>query len=183
MNKHDDWYDRIEEPVREVVRRLRNAGINTTCSCGHDMYIECDTTLDGEIMDIHNVLWHYFEETGQKVTFDVTYRHKVVDGAIRSTMTYIELPKDGRASPKKALGTDEPWLPTHFLTKDFDDGGFKSGHYASVQGNRVAFVNQDGEVLPCVPKRGGVHAGAPAIYVYTAELKDCLRRICTGAKP
>jgi hypothetical protein len=88
-----DWYDRIEEPVREVVRRLRNAGVNTTCSCGHDMDIECVTTVDGVMMDIHNVLWDYLHETGQKVTFEVTYRHKVVDGTIRSTMIYIDLPK------------------------------------------------------------------------------------------
>lgn len=39
-----DWYEQhIEPEVREVVRALRNNGINTTCSCGHEMYIECQT--------------------------------------------------------------------------------------------------------------------------------------------
>jgi hypothetical protein len=31
----EDWYDRIEEPLRELVRLLRNEGFNTTCSCDH----------------------------------------------------------------------------------------------------------------------------------------------------
>ena len=31
-----DWYDQIEEPVRELVRSLRNNGFNTFSSCGHD---------------------------------------------------------------------------------------------------------------------------------------------------
>jgi hypothetical protein len=35
-----DWYDNIEKPVRPAVKLLRDHGINTTCSCGHDMYIE-----------------------------------------------------------------------------------------------------------------------------------------------
>jgi hypothetical protein len=38
-----DWYsENIEEPLREIVRALRNAGVNTTNSCGHEMYICCD---------------------------------------------------------------------------------------------------------------------------------------------
>lgn len=35
-----DWYDCIEEPIRDLVRLLRNNGFNTTCSCGHAMIIE-----------------------------------------------------------------------------------------------------------------------------------------------
>jgi hypothetical protein len=39
-----DWYAlNIEEPVREVVRALRNRGINTECSCGHKLYIQFQT--------------------------------------------------------------------------------------------------------------------------------------------
>ena len=38
------WYDKhIEEPIRLLVKLLRNNGINTTCSCGHEMYVECET--------------------------------------------------------------------------------------------------------------------------------------------
>ena len=39
-----DWYEKnIEEPIRNLVKLLRNNGINTTCSCGHEMYCECET--------------------------------------------------------------------------------------------------------------------------------------------
>jgi len=31
-----NWYDRIEEPVRELVYLLRNDGFNTISSCGHN---------------------------------------------------------------------------------------------------------------------------------------------------
>lgn len=54
----DYWYKfNIEEPIREIVKRLRNNGINTFCSCGHNMWIECQTcdpTTD--LMTIFNVL-------------------------------------------------------------------------------------------------------------------------------
>jgi hypothetical protein len=36
------WYDfYIEEPIREIVHQLRDNGINTECSCGHRMYVQC----------------------------------------------------------------------------------------------------------------------------------------------
>ena len=38
----DDWYLNIEEPIRDIVKLLRNNGWNTTCSCGHEMTIELD---------------------------------------------------------------------------------------------------------------------------------------------
>lgn len=37
------FYLGIEEGVREWVYRLRNAGINTECSCHHEAYIQCQT--------------------------------------------------------------------------------------------------------------------------------------------
>jgi hypothetical protein len=30
-----DWYDRVEEPLKELVKLLRNNGFNTLSSCGH----------------------------------------------------------------------------------------------------------------------------------------------------
>ena len=41
--KKRDWYDCIELAVRDVVKELRNNGINTTCSCGHKMVIQGDS--------------------------------------------------------------------------------------------------------------------------------------------
>lgn len=51
-----DWYDIIEEPVREVVRLLRNNGFNTTCSCGHEMYVEMECHDDREVTYMYNLL-------------------------------------------------------------------------------------------------------------------------------
>jgi len=38
-----NFYDEIEDGVRDWVRRLREAGINTECSCGHEGYIQCQS--------------------------------------------------------------------------------------------------------------------------------------------
>ena len=52
-----DWYDRIEEPVRELVRVLRNNGFNTVCSCGHDLYVQMAWDgYDEETRDLYNLL-------------------------------------------------------------------------------------------------------------------------------
>ncbi|MGD0571702.1 MAG: hypothetical protein ABSB11_01625 [Sedimentisphaerales bacterium] len=54
--KKQDWYSQIEEPVRELVRLLRNNGFNTFCSCGHNKPHPC---VDME--------WYGFEEEARKV--------------------------------------------------------------------------------------------------------------------
>jgi hypothetical protein len=57
-----DWYDEyIEEPVRDLVRLLRDNGFNTECSCGHDMYIQCQVIPDGELQRLHNLLYNNYE--------------------------------------------------------------------------------------------------------------------------
>ena len=38
-----EFYFDIEEKVRKWVRLLRNAGINTECSCEHEGYIQCQS--------------------------------------------------------------------------------------------------------------------------------------------
>lgn len=55
-----DWYEEnIEEPVRPLVRLLRNEGFNTECSCGHEMYVQCSYSTDAEIMRLDNLLFHH----------------------------------------------------------------------------------------------------------------------------
>ena len=40
----DNWYKiNIEKPTREIIKNLRNNGINTFCSCGHKLWIQCET--------------------------------------------------------------------------------------------------------------------------------------------
>lgn len=38
----NEFWKGIEEPIRDVVRLLRDNGFNTTCSCGHDMEVELE---------------------------------------------------------------------------------------------------------------------------------------------
>lgn len=53
-----DWYEQnIEYPIRDTIKALRNNGINTFCSCGHEMYIECETyDAEADLNTIYNVL-------------------------------------------------------------------------------------------------------------------------------
>ena len=59
--KQSDWYDNnIEEPIRDLVRILRNNGFNTECSCGHEMYIQCQYIPEGEVKRLHDLIYNYF---------------------------------------------------------------------------------------------------------------------------
>ena len=56
-----DWYEKNIEPgVRDLVRLLRDNGVNTECSCeGHGRgvpYIQCQCVPDGELQRIHEIL-------------------------------------------------------------------------------------------------------------------------------
>jgi hypothetical protein len=92
-----DWYERcIEEPLREIVRRLRNEGINTTCSCAHasPMYIECHTTPGAEdLLTIHKTVWSCLHVMGKRVNFEVELRHFVNDGHSDNTYIVIRIPR------------------------------------------------------------------------------------------
>ena len=57
MNLNKDWYDQIEQPVRSLVKLLRNQGFNTTCSCGHDKTIQLEWYgFEGEIHKLCSLL-------------------------------------------------------------------------------------------------------------------------------
>lgn len=63
------WYDEtIEEPVREVVKLLRNNGFNTIVSCGHTRTVEMEWYKDHEISVLWNLLWRH------------GYGHIIIDG-------------------------------------------------------------------------------------------------------
>lgn len=42
MPRPNSFYANIEAPIRSLVRLLRDNGWNTTCSCGHGMWVELD---------------------------------------------------------------------------------------------------------------------------------------------
>jgi hypothetical protein len=52
-----DWYDEfIEEPIRDIVKLLRDNGFNTTSSCGHAMVVEMELYSDNSITRLFNLL-------------------------------------------------------------------------------------------------------------------------------
>ncbi len=54
-----DWYEKnIEIEVRDVVKLLRDNGINTECSCGHKKYVQCQYWNDGFIREVDYLLFN-----------------------------------------------------------------------------------------------------------------------------
>ena len=74
------FYDQIEEPVRPLVRVLRDNGINTTCSCGHKMTIQADLIPDGTLQVMHNVIYNYLSENKKPISYTITIHHEVING-------------------------------------------------------------------------------------------------------
>lgn len=88
-----DWYEKyIEEDIRDMVHVLRDEGFNTECSCGHEMYVQCQYIPEGEIHRLHMLLCCYLHEKGLPVNFEITVSHLVVDGKQYSTMD-VRFPK------------------------------------------------------------------------------------------
>jgi len=76
-----DWYEEnIEEPIRDVVRLLRDNGFNTQCSCGHEMYVQCEYTIDYEIKRLYDLLRCWLYAKGIPVDFTIDVRIDVRDG-------------------------------------------------------------------------------------------------------
>jgi len=48
----------IEEQIRPEVKLLRDNGFNTECSCHHEMYVQCQLLIDGELMRLHTLLFN-----------------------------------------------------------------------------------------------------------------------------
>jgi len=56
-----DWYEEnIEPEIRDLVKLLRNNGFNTECSCGHEMYVQCQCIPDGVLQRLHNLLFNNY---------------------------------------------------------------------------------------------------------------------------
>ena len=54
-----NWYEEyIEEDIRPLVRLLRDNGVNSVSSCGHDMYVDCHFITDGEMKRIDDLLFN-----------------------------------------------------------------------------------------------------------------------------
>ena len=54
-----NWYEQnIEAGIRKEVKLLRDNGFNTECSCAHEMHVQCQYVVDGEIQRLHEVLFN-----------------------------------------------------------------------------------------------------------------------------
>lgn len=53
-----NWYEKnIEPEVRSVVKLLRDNGVNTECSCGHKMYVQCGYRHEGFLQEVDYLLF------------------------------------------------------------------------------------------------------------------------------
>ena len=68
----NEFYTDIEEPIRGIVKALRDSGVNTTCSCGREMYIEANIIPDGMLQVIHETLFNYLAELGKEIKYTIT---------------------------------------------------------------------------------------------------------------
>jgi hypothetical protein len=89
-----DWYERvIEEPIRDVVRLLRNNGFNTECSCAHKMYVQCQYILDGEFQELNRLVSGYLDSKKMSLCYDITVTIRVIDGTPFSSLLIDLNPK------------------------------------------------------------------------------------------
>ena len=91
------WYEEhIEEGVRFPVKLLRDNGINTSCSCEHDKYVQCDNYVnDGHIQHIDYVL---FNAGYRNYTIEMHLTRE--DGHLRN---FIDIKFDDLEEPIKKL--------------------------------------------------------------------------------
>lgn len=87
----NEFYGDIEEPIRDLVKVLRDNGINTTCSCGHKMYIEADLIPDGTLQAIHKLVFNYLVEAKLPIDYDIEIRLEARKGLLWRTFAYINL--------------------------------------------------------------------------------------------
>jgi len=77
-----NWYEEnIEEPIRDLVKLLRDNGFNTECSCGHETYVQCQCIPDGVLQRLHNLLFENYKNYKIEITL------KCIDGCWTSGMT------------------------------------------------------------------------------------------------
>jgi hypothetical protein len=91
------WYEeKIEEPVREIVKILRDNGFNTTCSCGHTMVITGEFLPDYDIKIMHDLLYNYLVEKGRKPDYEISFVVKVQEGFLVNSYWHIQFIERGK---------------------------------------------------------------------------------------
>ncbi len=84
----DKWYEEnIEKDIRKEVKLLRDNGFNTVCSCGHEKYIQCSYTEDGELKRLKDLLFN-----NEYRNFVVTLKLQIIDGV---TYSFLDITING----------------------------------------------------------------------------------------
>ena len=86
------WYENaIESEVRELVYHLRNSGINTTCSCGHEMSIQVDYMVDQQLKTMHDVVFNWLvgEKKQQLPNYTISIHLSVSNGVLMQSFAEI----------------------------------------------------------------------------------------------
>ena len=65
------WYSQIEEPIRGLVKVLRDNGVNTTWSCGHKMAVEATIIPDGQLHTIHKAVYDFLAEENKELDYNI----------------------------------------------------------------------------------------------------------------
>ena len=90
--KKYEWYNCIEEPIRDLVFLLRNNGFNTESSCGHEKYIQCQYILDGEFMELNKLISCYLYEHKMPLNYRIELTIAVINGhQYPSLLIYLNL--------------------------------------------------------------------------------------------
>ena len=83
MEENLTWYEEfIEEPIRDVVKLLRDNGFNTTCSCGHTMDVTGEFMPDYDIKRMHDLLYNHLVSINKLPDYEITYHMKVREGQL-----------------------------------------------------------------------------------------------------
>lgn len=90
----NDFYSEIEEPIRDIVKYLRDNGINTICSCGHEMTIQADMLLSGWLKILHDLLFNYLSEHNIEPNYIIEARVEVCSGRLLRDWVDIKVMKD-----------------------------------------------------------------------------------------
>lgn len=86
-----NWYNQIEEPIRPLVKALRDNGINTTNSCGHNMSVQVNLMIDGELKRIHDTVYNWMCKQGKEPEYDIEVHVIVRKGTIFQCFAEIRL--------------------------------------------------------------------------------------------
>lgn len=95
-NLNNYYEENIDDTIIDIIKYLRNNGINTECSCnGHKIekpYIQCQLIIDGEIKRIFELVYNYLCEKNKEIEYDIKINIKVENGCVVKNSINIEFP-------------------------------------------------------------------------------------------